>query len=181
MDHTEHPRAANAYQALTTHALSGFRFLGWINGIAALMLLAFSLGVIGGDVDAPNLQQPIAAYAIGLAACALGLLFSYLAHFSVFRQVAAGRAGRGHWLPMLLSVLAYCVSVAGFVIGCWGAATASANSPQDDVAYRAQGTAAQPLGRYAHTGTEIVAAVRNEAIPGAAVYVNGTASGAQRK
>jgi hypothetical protein len=129
----------------------------------------------------PNLQQPIAAYAIGLAACALGLLFSYLAHFSVFRQVAAGRAGRGHWLPMLLSVLAYCVSVAGFVIGCWSAATASANSPQDDVAYRAQGTAAQSLGRYAHTGTEIVAAARNEAIPGAAVYANGTASGAQRK
>ncbi|ANN78596.1 hypothetical protein [Bordetella flabilis] len=182
MDHTEHPRAANAYQALTTHALSGFRFLGWINGIAALMLLAFSLGVIGGDVDAPDLRQPIAAYAVGLAACALGLLFSYLAHFSVFRQVAAGRAGRGHWLPMLLSVLAYCVSVAGFVIGCWGAASASANAPQDDVAYRTHGTAGQPFSRYARTGADVLAAVRSgESVTGAAVYGKGAASAAQLK
>jgi hypothetical protein len=181
MDHTEHPRAANAYQALTTHALSGFRFLGLINGIAALTLLAFSLGVIGGDVDPPNLQQPIAAYAIGLAGCALGLLFSYLAHFSVFRQVAAGRAGRGHWLPMLLSVLAYCVSVAGFVIGCWGAATASANAPQDDVAYRAHGTAAQPFGRYARAGAEVLAVGRGKEVPaGLRASGNDTGPGIQR-
>jgi hypothetical protein len=145
MDYTDHPRSSNAYQALTSHALSGFRFLGWINGIAALLLLAFSLGVVGGDVDAPDLRQSIAAYALGLAACALGMLFSYLAHFSVFRQIAAGRAGRGHWLPMLLGAAAYCASVAAFVVGCWAAATASVSTPQDDVSYRAHATIALPM------------------------------------
>lgn len=137
MDYTDHPRSSNAYQALTSHALSGFRFLGWINGIAALMLLAFSLGVVGGDVDPPDLRQPIAAYALGLAACAIGVLFSYLAHFSVFRQIAAGRTGRGHWLPLILAALAYFASVAAFVMGCWGAASAAADAPQNDVSYRA--------------------------------------------
>jgi hypothetical protein len=136
MDHTDHPRSSNAYQALTSHALSGFRFVGWINGIAALMLLGFSLGVVGGDVDPPDLRQAIVAYAMGLAACAVGMLFSYLAHFCVFRQIAAGRAGRGHWLPMVFAAVAYCASVAAFVVGCWSAATASANTQQDDVAYR---------------------------------------------
>jgi hypothetical protein len=144
MDLTDHPRAANAYQALTSHVLSGFRFLGWINGIAALALLAFSLGIIGGDVDPPDLRQAIMAYAVGISACAVGILFSYLAHFSVFRQVAAGRAGRGHWLPLVLSVLAYGVSVAAFVIGCWSAALAGANAPQDDVAYRTRAAASLP-------------------------------------
>ncbi|ARP91146.1 hypothetical protein CAL14_13300 [Bordetella genomosp. 9] len=138
MDHTDHPRASNAYQALASHALTGFRFLGWINGLGVLMLAAFSLGVVGGDVDAPDLRQPIAAYALGLAACAIGMLFSYFAHFSVFRQIAAGRAGKGHWLPMLLAAIAYCGSVAAFVIGCWGVAAAGLGSPQDDVAYRSK-------------------------------------------
>ncbi|WP_176463948.1 hypothetical protein [Bordetella genomosp. 11] len=144
MDHIDQPRSSNAYQALTFHALSGFRFLGWINGIAALMLLAFSLGIVGGDVDPPDLRQPISAYALGLAACATGVLFSYLAHFSVFRQIAAGRAGKGHWLPMIVSALAYFASVAAFVMGCWGAATAAANAPQNDVSYRADAAVALP-------------------------------------
>jgi ABC-type Fe3+-siderophore transport system permease subunit len=140
MDHTDNPRASNAYQSLTAHALAGFRFLGWINGIAALTLVAFALGIIGGDVDPPDLQQPIAAFAGGLASCAVGMLFSYLAHFSLFRQIAAGRAGRGHWLPLLISAVAYGFSVAAFVIGCWSAATASADGPKDDVGYHVSAT-----------------------------------------
>jgi hypothetical protein len=136
MDQIDNPRASNAYQALTTHALAGFRFLGWINGIAALALVAFALGIIGGDVDPPDLLQPITTFAAGLAACAVGMLFSYLAHFSLFRQIANGRAGRGHWLPLLIAAVAYGFSVAAFVIGCWSAASASADSPHDDVGYR---------------------------------------------
>lgn len=144
MDHIDNPRASNAYQALTAHALAGFRFLGWINGIAALTLVAFALGIIGGDVDPPDLMQPISAFAAGLAACAVGMLFSYLAHFSLFRQVANGRAGRGHWLPLLIGAVAYGFSVAAFVIGCWSAATASADSPHDDVGYRVSASGAAP-------------------------------------
>jgi hypothetical protein len=140
MDYTDHPRSSNAYQALTSHVLSGFRFLGWINGVAALMLLAFSLGIVGGDVDPPDLRQPVAAFALGLAACSVGILFSYLAHFCVFRQIAAGRTGKGHWLPMILAALAYFASVAAFVVGCWGAATAAADAPQNDVSYHADAT-----------------------------------------
>jgi hypothetical protein len=142
MDHPDSNRPSNAYQALTTHALSGFRLLAWANGIALLALVAFSLGLIGGDVDPPDLQQSIAAYTAGLAFCAVGMLFSYLSHFSVFRQIAAARASRGHWLPMLIAVLAYGCSVAAFVMGCWSVMAASATMPNGDVAFHA-GSAAR--------------------------------------
>lgn len=143
MDYPDSNRPSNAYLSLTALSLSGFRFLGWINGIAVLILVAFSLGVVGGDVDPPDLQEPIAAYAAGLAFCAIGMLFSYLTHFSLFRQIAAGRARRTHWIPMLITVLAYLLGVAAFVMGCWSAVSVTASQPKGDVSYNTH-TVASP-------------------------------------
>ncbi|WP_454690848.1 hypothetical protein [Achromobacter aloeverae] len=136
MDLPENTRPANAYQALTQHALAGFRLLGLANGIALLLLLSFSLGIVGSDVDPPDLQEATLAFTAGLACSAVGLLFSYLSHFCLFRQIAAGRAGRGHWLPLFVSVLAYGCAVAAFVLGCWSAVGAGAGMTGDDASYQ---------------------------------------------
>ncbi len=136
MDLPDNTRPANAYQALTQHALAGFRLLGMGNGIALLLVLSFSMGIIGADIDPPDLQEAALAYTAGLACSAMGLLFSYLSHFSLFRQIAAGRAGRGHWLPMVISVAAYCCAVAAFVLGCWSTIANSSSMLRDDVSYQ---------------------------------------------
>lgn len=160
MDYPDSNRASNAYQALTTHALSGFRLLAWANGIALLALTAFSMGLIGGDVDPPDLQQAIAAYTAGLAFCAVGMLFSYLSHFSVFRQIAAARTGRGHWFPMLVAVLAYGCSVAAFVMGCWSTMAASATMPKGDVVFRSGSAARAAPARLAADAPVLVQSAR---------------------
>ncbi|WP_156414145.1 hypothetical protein [Bordetella sp. N] len=136
MDLPENPRPANAYHALTQHALAGFRLLGMANGIALLLVLSFALGIVGADIDPPDLQEATLAYTAGLACSATGLLFSYLSHFSLFRQIAAGRVGRGHWLPMLISIVAYGCAVAAFVLGCWSAIAASSSMLRDDASYQ---------------------------------------------
>ncbi len=139
MDLPDNARPANAYQALTHHILAGFRLLGWANGIALLLALSFVLGIVGADVDPPDLQEATLAYTAGVACSAVGLLFSYLSHFCLFRQIAAGRAGRGHWLPMLISVVAYLCAVAAFVLGCWSVIGASASMTRDDASYQTSG------------------------------------------
>ncbi|OWT77218.1 MULTISPECIES: hypothetical protein [unclassified Achromobacter] len=136
MDLPDNTRPANAYQALTQHALAGFRLLGLANGIALLLVLSFSMGIVGADIDPPDLQEAALAFTGGLACGALGLLFSYLAHFSLFRQIAAGRAGRGHWLPMVIGVLAYLCAVVAFVLGCWSTVANSSSMLHDDASYQ---------------------------------------------
>jgi len=136
MDLPDNTRPANAYHALTQHALAGFRLLGLANGIALLLVLSFSLGIVGADIDPPDLQEAALAYTGGLACSALGLLFSYLSHFSLFRQIAAGRVGRGHWLPMLIGVVAYCCAVAAFVLGSWSTVANSSSMSRDDASYQ---------------------------------------------
>ncbi len=51
--------------------VGAFRFLGWLNGGAALILTAFLLGIVGGDIAAPpDLQLPLALLLGGfLATC----------------------------------------------------------------------------------------------------------------
>ena len=56
-------RAAGLPFALLTGA---FRLLGWLNGGAALGLVAFVLGMVGGDIAAPDLQLPLFFLLAGL-------------------------------------------------------------------------------------------------------------------
>lgn len=123
---------------LGAHALTGFRLLAWINGIGLLVFLGFAVGILGADVDPPALEPAIAAFAVGLAACALGLLFSYLTHLSLYRQALRARPGRGHWLWTLLSIAAYLAALGAFLLGCWCAATAPGEGDDDRVAWPAR-------------------------------------------
>lgn len=96
-----------------------FRFLGWLNGGAALALVAFSLGIVGGDIAAPDLQLPLALFLAGLLATCLGLLFAYLAQVSLLRQGYMGHPSRGHWPAQLLAMVCFLLSGLAFCGACW--------------------------------------------------------------
>ncbi|MFD4837783.1 hypothetical protein ACFWP0_09755 [Achromobacter sp. NPDC058515] len=116
--------------------LSGaFRFLGWLNGVAALILVGFSLGVVGGDIAAPDLQIPLALLLAGLLATCLGLLFAYLAQVSLLRQGYNGHLTRGHWPAQLLAMLCYLFSALAFCAACWLAAGQAVSDPPQMTSY----------------------------------------------
>jgi hypothetical protein len=130
--------AVNVFQAgpalatLAPLSTTGLRYVGLLNAVALFLLLAFWLGIVGGDVDPPDLQQPLELFVAGVVACAGGLLFAWLAHLGLYRQLAAGRNRRTHWLPVLLTLACYVSAVAAFVLGCWGAIAAGGNDAQGD-------------------------------------------------
>lgn len=110
---------ASAYQALTTVSMLGFKFLAWVNGIGALLIVVCSIGIIQTDLSPYLLRLPLAAFIAGLALCGLGLLWSYLVQTSLFSQLLAGRARRTHWVPMFCALVAYSLSIGAFMMGCW--------------------------------------------------------------
>lgn len=106
--------------SLSFSLLAGaFRFLGWLNGGASLALVAFSLGIVGGDIAAPDLQLPLALFLAGLLAACLGLMFAYLLQVSLLRQGYTGHLTRGHWPAQLLALVCYLFSVLLFAAACW--------------------------------------------------------------
>ncbi len=118
------PRAQQIRAAGMPFALlaGAFRFLGWLNGGAALGLAAFSLGMVGGDIAAPDLQLPLFLLLAGLLAACLGAMFGYLAQVSLLRQGYNGRVTRGHLPAQALALLCYVASALAFCAGCWLAA-----------------------------------------------------------
>lgn len=117
-------RAQSIHAVGLPFALLGgaFRLLGWLNGGAALGLTAFVLGVVGGDVAAPDLQLPLRLLLAGLLAACLGGLCAYLAQVSMLRQSDNGRWTRAHLPAQSLVMLCYAVSALAFCAGCWLAA-----------------------------------------------------------
>ncbi|NMK45644.1 hypothetical protein [Achromobacter sp. Bel] len=115
------PRAQQLRSSGVTFSLlaGAFRFLGWLNGGAALALVAFSLGIVGGDIAAPDLQLPLALFLAGLLASCLGLLFAYLTQVSLLRQGDRGQSTRGHWPAQLLAMVCYLLSALAFCGACW--------------------------------------------------------------
>ncbi len=93
---------------------SALRWTGWLNGIASLMLMAFSLGMVGGDVAPPDLSWPLACFLAGIAAAALAFVLMALA-----RALLPGRRPWLFWPVLLLALASYGLSVAGFGAGCW--------------------------------------------------------------
>ncbi|WP_447918688.1 hypothetical protein [Achromobacter aegrifaciens] len=113
-----------------------FRFLGWLNGGAALVLTGFSLGVVGGEIAAPDLQLPLALLLGGLLVACLGVLFAYLAQVSLLRQGYTGNLTRAHWPAQLLAMVCYLISALAFCAACWLAAgLAVTEAPQTTTAY----------------------------------------------
>lgn len=112
-----------------------FRFLGGLNGGAALILVAFSLGIVGGDIAAPDLQLPLALFLAGLLASCLGLLFAYLAQVSLLRQGDTGHSTRGHRPAQLLAMVCYLLSALAFCSACWFSLEQPAEDAQQATSY----------------------------------------------
>ncbi|MDF2860209.1 MAG: putative rane protein 18 [Achromobacter mucicolens] len=112
-----------------------FRFLGWLNGAAALILVGFSLGIVGGDIAAPDLQIPLILFLGGLLLACLGVAFAYLAQVSLLRQGYNGHLTRGHWPAQLLALLCYVASALAFCGACWFAASQAVTDAPKAAAY----------------------------------------------
>ena len=109
------------------------RLLAGLNGLAALMLVAFSLGIVGGEVAPPALQAPLALFLAGLAAAMGAMLFGTAARYLQHRQAAAaGVRGRGHLPAVVLAVALSLAIVAAFGAGCW-LAVAPADTDYDQL------------------------------------------------
>ena len=113
----------------------GFRVLVWLNGAAALALVAFSLGIVGGDIAAPDLQLPLALFLAGLLSSCLGLLFAYLAQVSLLRQGYTGHLTRGHWPGQLLAMACFLLGALAFCAACWFSLDQSVPDAQQATSY----------------------------------------------
>ncbi|WP_459614558.1 hypothetical protein [Bordetella sp. 2513F-2] len=103
--------AGSPYTALAALARVGL----WLNGLAALMLAAFMVGVVGGDVAPPDLRVALVCYLAGMAASGCAAVFAVLAHAVAERRPASG----GQRGVLLLAMLAFLLGLAAFGAGCW--------------------------------------------------------------
>lgn len=92
---------------------ASLRWLGWLNGIAALFLTGFSLGIVGGDAPLPDLQAPLALFLAGVVACVVGALLWGWLYGRLLREVRGGR-----WV-VVLAVLVHGTAALLFAAGCW--------------------------------------------------------------
>jgi len=103
-----------------SHALYGaaVRLSGWLNGLAALMLAAFALGVLGPDVDPPDLRLPLACFLAGGLGAGAAAALAFLAQLA---PAPEGGAGRRWWArtAVLACLGAGVLAYAGFAAGCW--------------------------------------------------------------
>lgn len=95
---------------------SAARWLGWLNGIGALVGVAFGLGVVGADVAPPDLSLPLAVFLLGVLSCGVALLCWGLA------QALQGTGSAGfRWVALAnwLGALAYLTGLLAFGAACW--------------------------------------------------------------
>ena len=95
------------------------RSLTWLNGGAALLLAAFSLGIVGGEFEPPDLDFPLIAFLAGFVCSSLVSLFAGLAARQVARRGPTLRRGRLFWPALAMMVLFYLAALLGFAAGCW--------------------------------------------------------------
>jgi len=110
----------------TPFALLGaaLRMSGWLNGGAALVLVGFMLGIVGGDYLPPDdLRIALGCYLVGLLATGLGVAFAFLAQLGWLRRRPDGYVSRRCRLALVLALLAYLAALACFGAGGWVAAT----------------------------------------------------------
>lgn len=96
------------------------RLIAAFNGVAALLLTAFSLGIVGADTASPDLSEPLGYFLAGLGACCLAQVLVFLTQLRRVRRMRLSLAPGGR-LGLALAVLAFAGAVAGFGMGCWSA------------------------------------------------------------
>lgn len=107
------------FRPLSSILMLGFKYLAWLNGLGLLLVMLCALGVISTEFSPEWLRFPLLAFSSGVLLCGLSLLWAYLAQVSLFSQSVAGYARRTHWIPLTCMIIAYCLSLAAFLIGCW--------------------------------------------------------------
>lgn len=107
------------------------RWVGWLNGLASLLLMAFSMGIVGGELAPPDLTWPLSFFLAGLLSTALAFLL-----FALLRAIAPGEGRRlslWFFLVLVLALLAYAAAIAGFAGGCWLSLGAGPGADTGDV------------------------------------------------
>ncbi|MCI2808471.1 hypothetical protein [Eoetvoesiella caeni] len=107
------------FRPLSSMLMLGFKYLAWLNGLGLLLVLLCALGLIATDFSPEWLRFPLLAFSSGVLLCGLSLLWAYLAQVSLFTQFLAGYARRTHWVPLTCMIVAYCLSLVAFLVGCW--------------------------------------------------------------
>jgi hypothetical protein len=139
-------RPLSVCRSLTSVLSLGFKFLGWLNGLGILLVIACSLGVIQTDLTPYLLRLPLAVYLGGILFCGFGLLWFYAVQVSLCSQAIAGRIRRTHWFPMFCAMIAYSLSLLAFVLGCWSMVNLAGLVYQDpDSTTSADDESASPL------------------------------------
>ncbi|HEX7748172.1 MAG TPA: hypothetical protein VF445_05410 [Bordetella sp.] len=134
------------------------RLIAAFNGAAALLLTAFSLGIVGADTASPDLSEPLSYFLAGLGACGLAQVLLFLAQLRRARRMRLSLAPGGH-LGLALAILVFAGGVAGFGLGCWSASGIDASDSG-----QATNTTAVYAGRLpAYTGGKKIAAGRIDA------------------
>lgn len=125
------------------------RLIAAFNGGAALLLTAFSLGIVGADTASPDLSEPLGYFLAGLGACGLAQVSIFLAQLRRDRRVRLALPPGGH-LGLTLAVLAFAGGVAGFGLGCWSASgidTSDGGQTTNTMAVYAGKLATHPSGK----------------------------------
>ena len=120
------------------------RLIAALNGVAALLLTAFSLGILGGDVAAPDLSEPLEWFLGGLGSCGLALLLIFLTQLWREHRVRRSLPPGGH-LGLILAALAFAGGVAGFGMGCWVASSYDTSSDSGQAGASQAGYAGRQL------------------------------------
>lgn len=110
-------------QAMMTRLVARWGAVGFVvvvvlNGAASLLLMCFALGIIGSDVDAPDLSLPVLCFGIGVVAGGLALLAAACAYLRALRRrVWEASAQPGRCL-LGLGGVGFVVALFAFFGGC---------------------------------------------------------------
>jgi hypothetical protein len=107
------------FRPQATMLMLGFKYLAWLNGLGLLLVMCCALGVISTDFSPDWLRLPLLAFSCGILFCGLSLLWAYLAQTSLLNQAMSGYARRTHWVPLTCTIIAFCLSLVAFLVGCW--------------------------------------------------------------
>ncbi|MCQ9616178.1 hypothetical protein L1889_05245 [Paenalcaligenes niemegkensis] len=115
-----HDNGVSVYGSLLNRSLyTGFYSVALLNTGGVLVLLLAAFDTIPSVFTPGWLRMPLMMYLVGLVLAFIGLFWTHLTGVSLLAQSLAGRLARGHWLPMLCSILSYGLSLIVFVIACW--------------------------------------------------------------
>jgi hypothetical protein len=95
---------------------------GWhlptlFNGGAAVALLAYLWNVAGKGMPVQNMRLPMACYVVGLSACGLALLFTYLTQFCLYNESIGNVKGGGHVKFQVVGIAFALLGLAAFSVG----------------------------------------------------------------